>query len=308
MRHCIAISMGTLLAFASTASAVDWSVQPDGGALVIKDSELSEVLRYQLQPIKGAKLAVDGACYFHPATTPNGVVMTEVAPSDHPHHRGIFLAWVEMHGKKDADFWGWGEHAPKTNRTIVHKAVYSSEATKGGAGFVVRNDWVAEGEVVIQEKLRAYASQQAPANILDLSYTIAPTSDVKLSRWAFSGFCARTRHDGKLEAFGPNGPVTLKNPKHTEPDSDWPDAAWYAYVLNFDDGKTAGVAVVNHPENPPTLWHNQRDIRMLNPCIVAPAAFTLPKSGLLLKYQVVIFDGPLPSELLNKLAADFKSK
>ena len=54
----------------------------------------------------------------------------------------------------------------------------------------------------------------------------------------------------------------------------------------------AGVAVINHPQNPPTLWHNHRDIRMLNPCIVAPAEVKLKANEpLVLRYRVVAHDG-----------------
>ena len=91
--------------------------EPD--AVVVKNSAGKTILRYQLDRPADSKLSVESGCYFHPITTPNGTVITEVAPSDHLHHRGAFLAWVEMHGKKDADFWGWGEHAPKKHRKIL---------------------------------------------------------------------------------------------------------------------------------------------------------------------------------------------
>jgi methane monooxygenase PmoA-like len=270
-------------------------------ALVLKDDTMP-VLRYHLQQPVDSKLSVESGCYFHPLTTPSGITITEVAPSDHPHHRGIFLAWVEMRGNKDADFWGWGEHAPKKHRVIVNRELGD---VKGGFpkwAFLARNEWLAEGTVVIKEMLDAEIKRESNAHILDLSYTLTPVGDTTLARWAFSGFCVRTRKEGKLQACSPDGPVTFKNPKHTEPETDWPDAAWYDYTLTFEDGKVAGVAVINHPKNPPTLWHNHRDVRMLNPCIVAPGSIQL-KAGqpLLLRYRVVAHDGPVPRDLLNRL-------
>jgi len=293
---CLTALLGT--AFSTFA---DFTVTREPGAFLVKDDTMP-VLRYCLQRPADSKLSVDSGCYFHPLTTPSGITITEVAPSDHPHHRGIFLAWVEMHGKKDADFWGWGEHAPKKNRVIVNR-----ELDRVSGGFIVvrfhaRNEWLAEGAVVVEETLDAEIRKETHAYVLDLSYTLTPTADTTLTRWAFSGFCVRTRKEGKLEAYRPDGPVTLKNPKHTEPESDWPDAAWYDYTLTFEDGKVAGVAVINDPKNPPTLWHNHRDTRMLNPCIVAPGSVQL-KAGqpLLLRYRVVAHDGPVPRELLNRL-------
>jgi hypothetical protein len=101
--------------------------------------------------------------------------------------------------------------------------------------------------------------------------------------------------------------VKLPNPIHTKPDSDWPAAAWYAFTLTLENGVKAGVAVLDHPKNPPTLWHNHPDIRMLNPCIVAPGEVKLNAGRpLRLRYRVVAFDGPLPEALLAELASDFR--
>jgi hypothetical protein len=251
---------------------------------------------------------VEGACYFHPVMTPAGVVVTDVAPKDHPHHRGIFLAWVEMHGKKDADFWGWGEHAPTKGRKIVPGPTSGTNASSNGASFGVRNDWLAEGEPLIHEQLSAAVRPEpaAKAYVIDLTYTLTPTADLTLSRWAFSGFCVRARGDGKVTAYSPAGEAKLPNPSHVKPESDWPAAPWYGYTLKFDDGKVAGVAVIDHPKNPPSLWHNHRDIRMLNPCIVAPAEVKL-KGGdpLVLRYRVVAHDGETPVKELDRLAGEW---
>ena len=295
--------------FASGASG--WQVAGQQGQLVVR-ADGKEVLRYQLTRPADSKLPVDSACYFHPVMTPSGVVMTDVAPGDHKHHRGIFLAWVETHGKKDADFWGWGEPAPVKDRRIFNRGIGGSSASSSrGATFSVGNEWVAEGERVLTEDL-SVATTVAPAakaNVIDLTYTLTPEHDLTLSRWAFSGFCVRTRGDGKLTAYGPQGEVKLPNPSHVKPESDWPAAPWYGYTLAFDDGKVAGVAVVNHPDNPPALWHNHRDVRMLNPCIVAPAEVKLKaKQPLVLRYRVVVHDGQTPVEALNKLAAEWKGK
>src|SRR5687768_16118500 len=72
-----------------------------GDAVVVAVGD-KEALRYQLSKPEGSLLSIDSAAYFHPFATPGGTVVTDVAPDDHRHHRGIFLAWVEMHGKKDA--------------------------------------------------------------------------------------------------------------------------------------------------------------------------------------------------------------
>ena len=97
-----------------------WMTNEVGGWTVMSPKR-QPIVTYWYERPEDSKLPVESGCYFHPLHTPKGVVVTDVAPPDHPHHRGVFLGWVEMHGKKDADFWGWGEHAPVKGRQIVNK-------------------------------------------------------------------------------------------------------------------------------------------------------------------------------------------
>lgn len=313
----VAAWVGTVAAFRPASlnaaerapdDAVGARITVSNGALSVHRPNGAEVLRYQLEPAKDSKLPVQSACYFHPFTTPAGVVVTDVAPADHPHHRGIFLAWVEMHGRKDADFWGWGEPAPTDGRKIVSKGPTFQKVTNNVATFTVVNEWQADGDPLVSEKLEAVVrpneGEGKRANVLDLTYTLTPDADLTLARWAFSGFCVRTRGDAQdLKAIGPAGVVDLPNPSHVKPESDWPAARWYAYAFKLKGGKAAGVAVIDHPGNPKTLWHNHRDIKMLNPCIVAPGEVKLKANEpLVLRYRVVAFDGDAPVDLLNQLA------
>ncbi len=108
---------------------------PPTSVSLSRGDDKSPVVTYQLRGKANEKLSVESACYFHPFTTPSGITVTEVAPDDHRHHRGIFLAFVEMHGPADADFWGWGEHAPKENRVIVNRKHRSN------GSIVAENEW-----------------------------------------------------------------------------------------------------------------------------------------------------------------------
>jgi len=283
------------------------AVSRETDAVVIRKASGETVLRYQLTPPPDAKLSVPSGCYFHPLTTPEGIAVTDVAPDDHRHHRGIFLAFVEMRGRKDADFWGWGEHAPVKGRQIVNTKITDLPAGGDAAGFLARNEWRADGDAIVVEELKASTRMIPAAQVLDLDYTLTADADLKLSQWAFSGFCVRLRRDGSIEAHGPSGPVKLPDPIHTKPDSDWPAAAWYAFTLTLENGERAGVAVIDHAKNPPSLWHNHSVTRMLNPCIVAPSAVTLKATQpLRLRYRVVAFDGDLPKALLNGLVSDWE--
>src|SRR5687768_12007840 len=67
------------------------------GAVVIRTASGAPVLRYLFGKLPDGERApaVDGTCFTHPLHTPSGDVVTDLAPADHPHHRGVFCAWVE---------------------------------------------------------------------------------------------------------------------------------------------------------------------------------------------------------------------
>src|SRR5437660_1506767 len=181
-------------------------------ALTIRAPAGQPVLTYNLRPPANSALAVQSGGYFHPLLTPHGNVATDFAPSDHRHHRGLFFGWVEMHGEKDADFWGWGEHAPIKDRRIVSRPIFDAAPGPYSANFVAVNDWIAEGVILVEENLRATIKANDVAHVLDLIYMLTPVSDVTVSLWAFSGFCLRVCKDAELAFFSPIGPVTLANP------------------------------------------------------------------------------------------------
>jgi Methane oxygenase PmoA len=89
--------------------------------------------------------------------------------------------------------------------------------------------------------------------------------------------------------------------------SDWPTENWYDYTIRLkSDGKTVGVAVLDHPLNPPTRWHNARYLWMLNPCITTFGSMTIhPDSPMVLRYRVVVHDGGPPTDLLQKLSQEW---
>src|SRR6266568_2833952 len=286
------------------ATDQSFSISATDQSITIKSNN-HEVLIYQLQKPANPRYPIDSACFFHPLRSPSGKILTDFANADHPHHRGIFLGWVEMHGKKDADFWGWGQPAPIANRKIVNRSVDQTSSTDKSTTFKVTNDWLAENESILREQLEARVTTIPSANILDLTYTLTPDADLTLARWAFSGFCIRMPKTGKLAISSPDGPAKLPAPIHTKPESDWPAAKWYDFTLTYDDNTSAGLALLDHSKNPPSLWHNHKDIRMINPAITAPSSVIIKaNTPLILRYRIVAHDGPANPDMLNKLSED----
>jgi len=288
-------------------AAKSWSLVPDQHGMVLKTPDGRTVFRYMTKKPADSELTANSVCCLFPVNTPSGERVVDFAPSDHRHHRGVFLAWHAMQGKVAADFWGWGQFAPTKGRVIENRAVKLLNASAQGAQIAVRNDWTADGQVMIEEATTIAAREQQGVYVVDLDYHLTPTSDTTLMQTAFSGFCVKARKDGKALYISPLGEVTLPAPHHLKPETDWPAAQWYDYTIKLNNGKTIGVAVLDHPGNPPSLWHNLQAIAMVNPCIVAPGPVKLKtRQTLRLRYRLVIHDGPAPVGLLKQLCAEWR--
>jgi len=293
----------------ASAGEPAFAFAPGDHGVALKAPDGRPVFRYMIKKPADSKLTANSVCCFHPIYTPGGQVATAFAPSDHRHHRGAFLAWYAMHGAKDADFWGWGRFAPTKGRVIENRNIEYLAADQQRAEVRILNAWLADGDVMIHEDLRAAARRHESVYVIDLAYRLTPAADVRLAQSAFGGFCVRFRKDGKPTFRDPKGEVKLANPHYLRPKTDWPAADWYDYSIQLADGKTVGMAVIDHPGNPPTRWHNHRRVWMVNPCITALGALTLKKGQpLLLRYRLVPHDGPAPAPLLRTLAKQWRQR
>ncbi|MBX3745655.1 MAG: PmoA family protein [Verrucomicrobiae bacterium] len=261
-----------------------------------------ELLRYQLRKPARGGASVESGGYLHPVTTPAGTVVTEVGPADHRHHRGVFLGWVEMRGTDAADFWGWGEPAPTAGRRIENVTVEGLPPTLGVARFRATNAWKAGARRMVLEEVRVTLAFREGATVLDYVTRLTVDAPVTVARWAFGGFAVRTRIDGAVAPIGPEGAVRRASPRHTDPDSNWPDAPWYGLHLKFRDGKEATVAVAGREANPPTSWHVVPGIGLINPSVTAKGALRLvPEEPLVLRYRIMAFDGAPAVASLKRL-------
>lgn len=267
------------------------------------------ILRYMTRKPPQSKLAANSVCCLFPVNTPSGTRMVDFAPSDHPHHRGIFLAWHAIDGPIPADFWGWGEWAPTKGRIIVNRNLTPRDADARGASFTVNNQWLAEDRVLMDEQSQFAATEIDGVFVIDAQYSLTPTTDLTIRHTAFGGFCVKARKDGQRMYLDASGRVGLPSPHHLKPETDWPARDWYAFQIDLENGKRIGIAVVDHPENPPTRWHNVKAISMINPCIAALGPFKMPAGkAVTLRYRLIVHDGPTPSPGITKLAEDFRGE
>ncbi len=300
-----------------------YSLAPDKHGVILKAPNGKTVFRYMTKKPKKTNLAANSVCCFHPLNTPAGERVTDLAPGDHHHHRGVFLAWHTMtftekadfsvfgptgptHGWNisRADFWGWGEFAPTQGRVIKNRKVDLVKTDAQEAVVEIHNDWTINSRVVMTEKTTAKVREQDGVYIIDLDYALTPQLDLTLDHTAFGGFCVRARNDGDSCYATAEGKVSLSDPHYSVPGLNWPAKKWYDYTIKLQNGKTIGVGTIDHSDNPASTWHNPRYVWMVNPCIVAAGPVQVSKGKTLrLRYRLVVHDGPTPVELLNRLSA-----
>ncbi|HXJ39321.1 MAG TPA: DUF6807 family protein, partial [Bryobacteraceae bacterium] len=250
-------------------------------------------------------------CCFHPLNTPSGERVTDIAPPDHRDHRGAFFAWGNMSFKrpsaeKTGDFWGWGKYAPIKDRVIQNRELYLAHSDAKSADVTVRNDWMLEGEKVLDENTTALVHTADDTNVYDLTFRFKSDGDFTINQMAFTGFVVRCRKDGKSFMSNASGKVELPDSNATKPEFNWPAEDWYSYTIALESGKTIAAALIDHPKNPKSTWHFTKTVSFLNPCISALAPVTVAANKVLtLRYRVLTRDGEFPAGAVDKFAKQF---
>lgn len=245
--------VGSSLAAESKAAGVN-IIQLDGKLRVEINGKLFTEYCYQGAP----------HVYFYPLLGPGGTMMTRHAPMkqaegedrDHPHHRSLWYSHGDVNG---VDFWAESGKSGK----IVHDKFL--EVTSGRDQGVIRsaNAWVApDGSVECTDE-RVFRVYNRPENerLFDFEVTLkAGAKEVVLGDTKEGSMAIRLAETMRLKpnAFNQGKPTgRIVQSTGILNGATWGKrAAWCDYSGPVD-GKTVGVAIFDHPDNPkhPTWWH-----------------------------------------------------
>ena len=283
---------------------------PSGKTLMAPDGRV--VFTYLARKPPNIPLSSNSACCMHPVNTPSGVCATDIAPSDHRFHRGLFFAWQSMdfHRKEGVlrgDFWGWGHYAPTEGRVIKNRSIRLTGSGPKSAEVAVKNDWTINDLKVLDEATNIRVKEDKNATVLDLTFRFTSDCDVTINQVPFTGVAMQSPKDGEGYFSSPHGIVTSPDISTLVSQTNWPAAAWYSYTITRNNGKTTSIAIVDHPSNPPSTWHESRLYTYLNPCITALNPVTIPVGhALILKYRAIAYDGAFPPDVMTALADEFR--
>jgi hypothetical protein len=243
--------------------------------------------------------------YFFPVIGPSGAPMTRSFPMkkvegekyDHPHHRSL---WFTHGSVNKVDFWseapGHGRIVETSRPTVIDGLAMGTIRTT--------DDWLAPDRKKVCEDervVRIYATKMS--RVLDFDVTLKATEGPV------------TFGDTKEGMFGLRVPTSMDvtskkggkivTAEGLEDKAAWgKPAAWVDYAGPVD-GKTVGVAILNHPSSfrYPTTWHI-RDYGLFaaNPFgwhdfgQKTPGEFVLPKGeSIRFRYRVILHDGDTAS-------------
>ena len=312
---------------AQTPGAGAYTLAPVTHGVQLKTPDGRVVLEYMTKKPDNVGLTSPSVACFHPVNTPSGERVTNLAPDDHPHHRGMYIAWHDAEFRQPidltrrtptsalygwsitkADFWGWGQYAPRDGRLIQNRDVKLASADARRAQIDIHNDWTVNDRKMAEETTITTVAERDGVYVIDVAFRLAVLVDYQLNKQSFSGFNFQARKDGESHYTYAGGTVMLPDAHYSVPELNWPGAPWYGYVVKLASGKTVGAAVLDHPSNPPATWHESRGLWMLNPNIAALGPVTIKTNApLTLRYRVVVHDGDTPTALVNKLSDEWRA-
>ncbi len=201
--------------------------------------------------------------YCYPLIGPGGAAMTRDWPMkpitqegvdkpDHPHHRSLWFAHGSVNGH---DFWSEAKGFGK----IVHERFLQLESGKTAGVIRARNNWVAaDGTLVCTDErtLRFFAPKDSKRRVFDFEITLRPAQgDLTFGDTKEGTMAVRVAETMRLT--GKVGKGHIVNSEGVRDGETWGKRANWCDYYGPVDGKTVGIAIFDHPDNPrhPTWWH-----------------------------------------------------
>ena len=232
----------------------------------------------------------------------NEKILTEDLPEDHPYHRGIFWAWhqIVLDNKKIADGWiseniSWKPIKVKVKKR-KEKVILQSE--------MIWNARLAQDNprAILKEntKIRVHKSTgQYRAIDFDI-HLFALVDSLKIGgsdAKGYGGFCLRLKLPKDISFISNNTAVA---PMETAVNA----GPWMDFTGSFDGAlmpKTGVAVFCGQPTGDQQSWILRKEASMQNIPYPGRTPITLSKKGWRLKYRIIIHNGDVSNDDLEKL-------
>lgn len=267
-------ALSLLLAAAAWGGELRWV--ESAGRLALTDSG-KPVLTYHHGPGRDC-------CYLHPLVTPGGVTLTDDAPEDHRHHRGLFWAWpvVEAQGA-EADLWilkGGSHRFMRITRRAEGKR----------AELTAEHSWIVGGREAASDTMELTVHPaQGGSRVLELRLTVmAKGKPVRLQGTADHN----KGYGGLTLRFAPREQTAIRSKEGVvAKDEDHGRHVWTELEALFG-GRRAGIRVESDASNPghPNEWI-LRHYGLVGENYPGTSPITVePERPLRLRYRLTLFE------------------
>lgn len=251
--------------------------------------------------------------FFHPVNTILGETLTNLSPSDHYHHYGLWYAWTKTTFEgNEIDFW----NVVKRQGTVSFREFtnISDSGFSAVLDHVAYPDSTARQTVMIENLEIKLGEPSCTGYYMDYISTIqcATNHPVILENYRYGGLVIRTRED-----WTPERTSFMTSEGFTQKDADNTDARW-AYFQGKTGQGNACVLILSNPSNlnhpePLRIWDEKANSgkgdMMWNFSPTKKKSYTLtPSDKLRLHYRIFIFDKLITSEEAENLWKDFVKK
>ena len=266
------------------------------------------------QVVWQANFAADaGKPYFHPVCLPDGTKLTWLRPPDHPWHRGLWFSWKYING---VNYWEEDRETHISDGRTEVTGVTIETASDFSKTIKLQISYHPPGEDPVLTETRAVEvgdPDEYGSYTFDWRSTFEAQQEVELGRtpppheeggksWGgYAGLSFRV-------AEQTSGWKVLDSEGRTGLDPHGKEARWADFSLvSRETGRTAGVAIFDHPDNPrhPTPWFVIMDTNVpfgyLSPALLWDEPMTLhPGEEMTLRYRVLVHPERLEAEALEK--------
>jgi hypothetical protein len=264
---------------------------------------------------------------LYPLTTPSGVVLSRGFPfkdvpgesKDHPHHAGIFFACDKVNGY---GFWLSNATSPQ----IRHVRVVESRGGDGRGRLVSVSEWVGkDGKILLDEARTTDVIAGDAGYALDLTIDLTAREKVTFGETEEAGLGVRVADWMREDFKAAPGVVSISGTGRGRYASArgargakeiWGTRDRWVSLQADNDGKAAGLAILDHPKshNHPTHWHargyglfaanpiGQGVFESARKTGQAPAKPLVLEPGqkVHFRYRVLVFDGRKTAEQLEQ--------
>jgi len=248
--------------------------------------------------------------FVHPLKTLGGVVLTDDFPVGHTHQHGLFTAWTSTTFRgEQIDFW----NQLKNVGIVKHKDL---KITLTEDSFSTKLEYIAiiEGDsiVALHEEWDVKVSEREDHYIIDWEITQRGngTDSLTLNKYHYGGPAFRGSGEWNVKNNFDSICYFITNENLNHIDGNHTRPLW-ASMYGIVNGKMGGVGIIQSKENirypqfirvHPTMPYFCFIPTVEEPFVIGP--FDMIKAN----YRLVIFDGEVNSETMNKEMMDFNSR